>query len=302
MKRLVLFCTPYSMPYDNLCKYLRQTFQDDFSLWLLGQIFPFAEIQPSELSAEPIRADSVVLESPCLILHLEFQTSPSPDIPLRMADYALRLQRRYPSATMQIRQIVIYLKQTGSPLAQQSRYERGAMVHEFEIVRMWEQDPEQLAQLTGLLPFLVLADPPRAEERLRQVAGRIEGISNEGVRADITAATAVLAGLALNKELVKKILGELGMRESAIYQEWRQEALQEGRQQGIQIGEQRGIQLGKQEGIQIGEQRGIQLGEQRGIQQAAQSIARNLLATDMDPAQIAAVTGLTLEQIRQLQN
>ncbi|MGF1576582.1 MAG: hypothetical protein ACFCU9_11710 [Cyanophyceae cyanobacterium] len=49
-------------------------------------------------------------------------------------------------------------------------------------------------------------------------------------------------------------------------------------------------------------QEGIQLGEQRGIQQAAQSIARNLLATDMDPVQIAAVTGLTLEQVQQLQN
>jgi predicted transposase/invertase (TIGR01784 family) len=47
---------------------------------------------------------------------------------------------------------------------------------------------------------------------------------------------------------------------------------------------------------------GIQLGKQEGIQLATQSIARNLLATDMDPAQIAAVTGLTPEQIRHLQN
>ncbi len=43
---------------------------------------------------------------------------------------------------------------------------------------------------------------------------------------------------------------------------------------------------------------GIQLGKQEGIQQ----VARNLLATGMDPAQIAAVTGLTPEQIWQLQN
>ncbi|MEN9224736.1 MAG: Uma2 family endonuclease [Thermostichus sp. DRC_bins_24] len=45
-------------------------------------------------------------------------------------------------------------------------------------------------------------------------------------------------------------------------------------------------------------QQGIQIGKQEGVQQ----VARNLLATGMDPAQIAAVTGLTLEQIRQLQH
>ncbi len=224
------------MSYDNLCKYLYQQFQDDFSLWLLGQVYPFTEIQASELPAEPIRADSVVLKSPTLILHLEFQTTPTADIPLRMADYALRLQRRYANPAIQIRQIVIYLKQTRSPLVHITRYARGALVHEFEVVRVWEQNPAQLAQLTGLLPFVVLSDPRQAEVRLRQVAGLIEQIADERVRADITAATAVLAGVALSKELVSSIVGELNMRESSIYQAWRQEALQEG----IQIGEQRG--------------------------------------------------------------
>jgi predicted transposase YdaD len=37
--------------------------------------------------------------------------------------------------------------------------------------------------------------------------------------------------------------------------------------------------------------------KQEGIQQ----VARNLLATGMDPAQIAAVSGLTLVQVQQLQ-
>jgi predicted transposase/invertase (TIGR01784 family) len=157
-----------------------------------------------------------------------------------MADYALRLQRRYSDPAIEIRQIVVYLKQTGSRLAQQTRYQRGSLVHEFEVIRLWEQDPKQLEGLTGLLPFRVLMDPQQGEERLRQVAGQIERIPDEGVRADIAAATAVLAGLALDKELVKRILGEMTMRESAIYQEWREEALREGELRGIQLGEQRG--------------------------------------------------------------
>ncbi|MGF1577016.1 MAG: hypothetical protein ACFCU9_13990 [Cyanophyceae cyanobacterium] len=45
-------------------------------------------------------------------------------------------------------------------------------------------------------------------------------------------------------------------------------------------------------------QEGILLGKQEGIQQTA----RNLLAMGLDPQQIATATGLTLEQIRQLQN
>ncbi|MDX2270443.1 MAG: hypothetical protein NW237_00625 [Cyanobacteriota bacterium] len=144
------------------------------------------------------------------------------------------------------------------------------------MIRLWEQDPERLAGLTGLLPFVVLMDPQHGEERLRQVAGEIERIPDEGVRANIAAATAVLAGVALNKELIKRILGEMAMRESAIYQEWRQEALAEG------------IQLGKQEGIQLGEER------------TRQQTARNLLAMGLDPQLIATATGLTLEQVRQL--
>ncbi len=76
------------------------------------------------------------------------------------------------------------------------------------------------------------------------------------------------------------------MRESP----WYAENKQEGIQLGEKLGEQRGIQLGKQEGIQIGEQR------------TKRQTARNLLGMGLDLQQIAAATGLTLEQVRQLQS
>ena len=73
---------------------------------------------PSELSAEPIRADSLIfLESSDLILHLEFQTTTDENMPLRMLDYWVRIRRRFPAK--QIHQTVIYLKPTNSPLAYQ---------------------------------------------------------------------------------------------------------------------------------------------------------------------------------------
>ncbi len=80
----------------------------------------------------------------------------------------------------------------------------------------------------------------------------------------------VPTGIVLAEE---RILVAMKMRDSAIYQEWRQEALAEGRLEGIQIGE----------------------------QQSKQQTARNLLAIGLDPQQIAAATGLTLEQVQQLQ-
>lgn len=64
------------------------------------------------------------------------------------------------------------------------------------------------------------------------------------------------------------------MKESVIYQDWVKEAEERG------------------------EQRGIQTGIQAGIQQ----VALNLLQTGMDPAQVAVVTGLSPEQLRQLQS
>ncbi len=241
------------MAYDNICKYLRDCFADQFSQWLLGQVLPLTEIQPSELSLEPIRADSVVLlQGEGLILHLEFQTDPKPDIPFRMADYCLRLQRRYPSSQIQIRQIVIYLRRTTSPLAYQTCYQRGSLRHEFEAIRIWDQDPEVLMAFPGLLPFVVLTQPDQAERQLRQVASQLEQIKDPRQRGDLAAATAVLGGITLDKETIKRVLGELSMRESVIYQEWRQEALREGRQEGILEGRQEG----RQEGIQIGEQQG----------------------------------------------
>jgi predicted transposase/invertase (TIGR01784 family) len=85
------------MAYDNVCKYLAEQFPDAFALWLLGRAERLSVLEPSELSTEPIRADSVtLLQSEDRILHIEFQTDPDQVMPLRMLDYWVRLRRRYP--------------------------------------------------------------------------------------------------------------------------------------------------------------------------------------------------------------
>jgi predicted transposase YdaD len=47
--------------YDNICKYLAENFRDDLATWLLGSPIKLTELSPTELSNEPIRADSLIL-------------------------------------------------------------------------------------------------------------------------------------------------------------------------------------------------------------------------------------------------
>jgi predicted transposase YdaD len=78
--------------FDNLSKFLAQEYSRDCITWLIGK-----PVKLTELSLEPIRADSVILlKSRGLISHTEFQTDPDPEIPFREADYALRIHRKFP--------------------------------------------------------------------------------------------------------------------------------------------------------------------------------------------------------------
>jgi predicted transposase/invertase (TIGR01784 family) len=124
--------------FDPTCKFLAESFPADFATWLLGERITFTKLSPTKLSLEPIRADSLILlDSARVILHIEFQTEPDPTMPFRLADYRLRIYRRFPNK--QVRQIVIYLKLTNSELVHQNVFEIPGMRYEFEVIRIWEQ-------------------------------------------------------------------------------------------------------------------------------------------------------------------
>lgn len=142
--------------YDNVCKFLAKSYSQDFAQWLFGEPIGLTQLSPSELSVSPIRADALILlASEQVVLHLECQTQPDPDIAFRMADYRLRVYRRYPNK--QMRQVVIYLKPTGSELVQQNLFAIPGTRHEFEVIRLWECPPQDLLPFPGLLPLAVLS-------------------------------------------------------------------------------------------------------------------------------------------------
>ncbi|BAY99456.1 hypothetical protein NIES37_34390 [Tolypothrix tenuis PCC 7101] len=258
--------------FDNVCKFLAESFSSDFATWLLNEPVTLTKLSPSELSLEPIRADALILlQSEEIVLHIEFQTKPKADIPFRMCDYRLRVYRRFPHK--QMRQVVIYLQPNDSELVYQTEFALENTFHRFEVIRLWQQPTELFLSSPGLLPFATLSQTNNQTRTLEQVAEAIKAINDTRIRSNVAASTAVLAGLALNKDVINRILRSDIMRESVIYQDILQEGLKEGIEQGIV----------------------------QGIEQKAQEVAKNMLNEGMAIALIARVTGLTVEQVEQLQ-
>ncbi len=219
--------------FDNTCKFLAESFPADFATWLLGEPITLTKLSPTELSLEPIRADSLILlDSAEIVLHAEFQTEPDPTMGFRMADYHLRVFKRFPEKRML--QVVIYLKPTGSNLVYQNVYETEKMRHEFQVIRLWEQPTQPFLESTGLLPLAVLTQTPDKAQTLRQVAARVEAIPEMRVQSNVAASAGILAGLLLRRDFINQVLRREIMQQSVVYQEWREEFLQEGRQEGEQ--------------------------------------------------------------------
>ncbi|MEG3435525.1 Rpn family recombination-promoting nuclease/putative transposase [Pannus brasiliensis CCIBt3594] len=228
--------------YDNICKFLAETYSRDFASWLLGESIELTALSPSELSLEPIRADALILlESDEVVLHLEFQTEPDETMPFRMLDYRTRVYRRFPNKIM--RQVVIYLRETGSELVYQTSFHLPNTRHEFEVVRLWEIPSEELLEFPGLLPLAPLGKTGNRAEILRYVAERVEGIQRRREKSNAAAAASILAGLVLRKDLIRHLFREEIVKESVIYQD----ILARGEARG----EARGKAAGKQEGETI---------------------------------------------------
>jgi predicted transposase/invertase (TIGR01784 family) len=236
--------------FDNICKFLAETFATDFARWLLGEAIALSELSPTELSLEPIRADALILlQSEDIVLHLEFQTQPKPDIPFRMLDYRVRVYRRFPRKRM--RQIVVYLQQSSSELVEQTTFTLEHTRHEFSVIRLWEQPTEIFLQSPGLLPFAILSQTSDSEALLRsplalpkasadrtqvlqQVAQEIDQLTDQRIQSNVAASTFILAGLVLEKEVIAQLLRRDIMQESVTYQAIKAEGREEGRKEGKQ--------------------------------------------------------------------
>lgn len=228
-----------------MSKFLIEQYSPDFASWLIGEPITLTKLSPSELSLEPIRADALILlQSANVVLHCEFQTDPDATMPFRMADYALRVFRRFPQKRLV--QVVVYLRPTDSELVQQSTFIANRLRHEFGVMRLWEQPTEIFLQCPGLLPYAVLSrvdvgEASQDENRasvLQQVAEAIDALPDRQQQSNLAAASGILAGLVLSKQVIRRVLWRELMQESVIYQELREEAREEVRLEERLKGEQ----------------------------------------------------------------
>ncbi len=212
--------------YDNLCKILAEKYPRDFTRWLLNQEPQTIEILKTELSIEPIRADSVTfLQTENRILHLEFQTTIKSQKPisLRMLDYYVRLTRKY---QVPVTQVVIFLQETSDEIAFTEEYVSEVTTHRYRVIRMWEQDSAIFLGNMALLPLAPLTRTDSAQALLSQVAEEIAKIPDIETRQNTAAYTEILAGLKFEKDFIRQLLREDFMQESVIYQD----ILQKGEQ------------------------------------------------------------------------
>lgn len=140
------------MSYDNACKYLAEQYPTEFVRWLLGVEVQQIEVLKTELTLEPIRADSVTfLQAANQILHIEFQTlvKSNPALNFRMLDYSVRLKRQY---RCPIVQVLIFLQETTNEVAFTEEYRDNTTIHQYQVVRLWEQDSTMLNNTIQILP------------------------------------------------------------------------------------------------------------------------------------------------------
>lgn len=79
-----------------------------------------------------------------------------------------------------------------------------------------------------MLPLAVLGLSEDRTQTLRQVSSLIENFKDRREQSNIAAATSLLAGLVLNKEVIKQLLREEIMQESVIYQDIKEKGIQQG--------------------------------------------------------------------------
>ena len=219
------------MAYDNTCKYLAEKYPTEFVRWLLSSDTSDIQVLKTELSLEPIRADSVTfLQLSNQILHLEFQTLPAstPPLDFRILDYYTRLKRQY---WCDIEQVIIFLQATSAEIVFKTQYVDKKTRHEYRVIRLWEEDPTPLLANPALLPLATLARTNSPNALLEQVAAQVDMIEERDEQQNISACVQVLAGLRFEKDLIRQLFREEVMQESVIYQDILLKGEQRGKKQ-----------------------------------------------------------------------
>jgi hypothetical protein len=226
-----------------------------------------------------------------LIVLIEHQSSFNPNMPFRLAEYALELYKEYTNGrsmygSSQVKIpypqfIVLYNGIEPQPDEKILKLSDAFLTPDIPgftkdpippmelIVTMYNVNLGHNAQILAACPELggystFIAKARDCEADIAQ--GRAISVltKQERRKAILQAVDWCIQNNVLKMFMQKHRMEVVNM----LYDEWNLDTAQkvwkeEGIEQGIQIGQQQGIQIGQQQGIQIGQQQGIQIGQQQ---------------------------------------
>ncbi|BAC88119.1 glr0178 [Gloeobacter violaceus PCC 7421] len=151
-------------------------------------------------------------------------------MPVRMATYALFVLNRYGQVPDQV---LILLKDSEAARQVPDRFEQGRVRVEYDVIRLWEQDPELLlaSGLVGLMPLVPLMRGEDVSSLLERCTALIESEIESGQeRNEVLAVTGLLASLK-DRRIVQAFFRTKSMlsllQETPLFQELTQELVRE---------------------------------------------------------------------------
>ena len=229
--------------FDNVTKRRIRRDPKGFVTTLLGiEADEFQVIETEQLSMKTHLADSfirVTMGSEQAIVHCEFQTHDSRDVPMpfRMAGYIGSAIAFY---KLPIYSHVVYLHPTagrtdpGLYVQEVSGYNIGI---QYRVLRLTEMEGQALLDTNrvGLVPFAALMKPPaslEAPEWIRHCARAIEaGTKDESQQKEMLADLAILGGLAYDSQTIREAISEVIVQESSIIQYFTEQGIEQGKKQ-----------------------------------------------------------------------
>lgn len=164
-----------------------------------------------------------------LIVDLNFQSGSDPELPVRLLNYNVVLNRKYKVPVHTIA-VLLRPKADGANLDGSHSYgnARSGIEFRYEIIRLWNQPVESYLHAgLGTLPLTMLCQMPAGQplsqglrEVVREIDRRLGREANDAEAAVILKATHVLAGLRVKKTELPSIFQGVGlMSELTAYDE-----------------------------------------------------------------------------------
>lgn len=272
---------------DIISKRIFKHLVRDFANYLFN--LPVTEVELFETSQQRIEerhADLVawvkLVDGETFILHIEIQNNNQARMPVRMLRYLTDIMLEHPK--LEVRQYLVYIGK--KPLRMADGLDLPHLAYRYEVIDMHRIDCQSLLQQDSPDAWVlaVLCDFKNCESRevvhtiLAKLMVRLHDQSPQ-----LREYVSMLEILASNRDLNVNITEEFDML-------------------SIDFEKLPTYRMGVKKGIEQGIEQGKEQGKEQGAHEKAIVIAKKLLSRHMEAASIAAITGLPIEEVTQLQN